>query len=137
MRPLSNLDLVESGNGRLHSGKELGDTYKSKVFPNGPDGKPILGPDGKPALGVDSITQAQKGAHTLEAVRDGYTKQGINPGPLDPKLRQGMNIVNQGASMKWDPETTNRALEQAGFQGGMEGYMKSMGDHFTKLDRAK
>lgn len=129
MRPLSNLDLVESGNGRLHSGKELGDTYRNKVF--------APGPDGKPTMGADSLAQARKAGHTLEAVRDGYAKQGINPGPLDPKLRQGMNIVEQGASMKWDPETTNRALQQAGFEGGMDGYMKSMGDHFTKLDRAK
>lgn len=129
MRPLSNLDLVESGNGRLHSGKELGDTYRNKVF--------APGPDGQPTLGADSLAQARKAAHTLEAVRDGYAKQGFDPGPMDPKLRQGMNILEQGASMKWDPETTNRALQNAGFEGGMKGYMNSIGNHFTKLDSAR
>ncbi|MHB8707195.1 MAG: hypothetical protein ACYC77_11890, partial [Coriobacteriia bacterium] len=132
IRPLTNIDRVENGQGRLLSGEKTGETYQDKVT----DSKP--GPDGRAQPTLDAMVQARKAGETLEGCRAGYQKQGMDPGPLDPKTQQGMNIVRKGAEMGWSPEETNRALQQqAGFKGGLSEYMRSIGKGFTQLDCAK
>lgn len=48
-----------------------------------------------------------------------------------------MKIVEQGAKMGWDPQTTDAALRsQAGFNGGLADYTNALADGFKQLDKA-
>jgi hypothetical protein len=133
MRPLTNIECVENGDGRLISGEKAGETYQDKVADS-----MTTGLDGKPQPTLDAITQANKAGESLDGCRSGYEKQGLNPGQLDPKVAQGMNIIKQGAEMGWTPAETDRALrQQAGIDGGLKEYMDRVAKGFAQLDGAK
>ena len=129
IRPLTNLDLVESGQGKLISGDATGKTYQNKVAASMPKGA-----NGKPKPTIDAFVQARKAGHTLEACREGYAKRNAAPEPMDPRLREGRNIVERGAAGDWPPEEANRRLQQAGFKGGLGEYMQRVGAKFTEFD---
>ncbi|MBN1629374.1 MAG: hypothetical protein JW990_06415, partial [Thermoleophilia bacterium] len=132
MRPLTNLERVETGEGRLISGETTGKTFEDKVTDS-----MKTGPDGKPQPTLDALKQAQKAGESLQGCREGYQKQGLDPGPADSKVAQGMKIVEQGANMKWSPDEVDRALrQQAGFEGGLSEYMHDVSKGFARLDKA-
>lgn len=80
----SNIKQVKKGNSRLISAKEVGNMYKNKV-------KNAMDNDTKP----EAYAQLQKAIKTLEDVREGYKKQGLEVHDFDSKLKLAMAYAKE------------------------------------------
>lgn len=80
----ANIKQVKKGKSRLIDADAMGDMYKTKV---------------KNAIDAGSKTEAyaqlKKAINTLESVRTGYKKQGLDMPDLDPKLKVAMGYAKK------------------------------------------
>ncbi len=118
------VEMVKNGQGTLRDPDGLGKTYETKVAESSKHGK------------LDGYTQAKKACDTLDKVREGYNMQGYDLPDLDPKLKQGMNIVELTAKGDLTPAEADRMLAQNNL-GSLEQFMGKVSTQFASLKWAK
>lgn len=125
MKP--NIEWVREGKSTLVDADGLGKMYENKVADAFKNGRPT----------TEAYVQADKAVRDLVQCRTGYMAQDYKMPPLPDNLRNGMQIIQRGAS---DPtsstawQAADAELRQAGFTGGLPEFMQQMRAQFGGLD---
>lgn len=116
-----NVDLVKQGRSTLADPEGLGDTYRTKVAEACHEGHLL-----------DAYRQASKASDTLQAVQDGYRRQGYQvPDPPEP-VRRGLDTIRQVDQGNLDPADAEARLRDLGL-GGLDDFMEKVSGQFGKL----
>lgn len=122
-----NIEMVRSGQSTLVDADGLGKMYENKVTDAFKQGQPT----------TEAYVQADKAVRDLVQCRTGYMAQDYKMPPLPDNLRDGMQIVQRGASDPSNPaawQAADAELRQAGFTGGLPDFMQQMRGQFGALD---
>jgi len=121
---------VKDGRGTLIDPETLGDVYEHKVAE-----QLNAGHKG------EAFAQASKAVRDLGEIRDGYQKQDYDVGKLSEKFQTGMEIVKQAGTNGFDDPgavaAADQALKDAGFSGGLKGFMSALSSQVESLKYAK
>lgn len=123
----SNVEWVREGKSTLVDPDGIGKMYENKVADAFKGDQPT----------TEAFVQADKAVRDLVQCRTGYMAQDYKLPPLPDNLRNGMQIVQRGASDPTNPAAWSAAdaeLRQAGFPGGLAEFMKQMRGQFGALD---
>lgn len=121
-----NDQMVKDGRSTLIDPDGYGKTYRTKVMNSYKQGNTL-----------DAFTQADKAAHSLEGVRDGYGKQHYRIDELPPNVREGMDVVRQAKEGTMSVSEANARLEGLDFKGGLPGFMDDIAGRFGDLGGAQ
>ncbi len=125
----SNIEMVRDGTSTLVDPDGLGKMYETKVDDAFKSGQPT----------TEAFVQADKAVRDLVQCRTGYMSQDYKMPPLPDNLRDGIQIVQRGASDPSNPAAWTAAeaeLKQAGFPGGLAEFMGQMRGQFGALGDA-
>ncbi len=82
---------------------------------------------------AEAIAQIKKGVHTLDEVRSGYEKQGLDVGELPSNVSEGMKIINKAkVDHRANPAEVESKLRDAGFDG-IEDFNKKLGGQIESM----
>lgn len=113
---------VPEGAGKLDDAHGLGETFKSKVADSYHEGNRL-----------DAFKQASKAAKTLDGCRGGYDKQGFDVPEVPPKVREGMDLIDQVTAGKMTPEAAETRLKELKIDG-LTGLTEKLAGEFGKFD---
>ena len=121
---------VKDGRGTLINPESLGDVYEHKVNEQLNNNHP-----------GEAFAQASKAVRDLNEIRAGYEKQDYDVGNLSEKFKNGMNIVTDAGTKGFDSPAAvaaaDQALKDAGFEGGLRGFMGALSSQVESLKYAK
>lgn len=98
-----NIVNVKKGYAKLKDAEAHGEMYHAKV-------KDEINAGNK----SDAFVQAKKAVVECEQVREGYGKQNIKYGKLDPKLKEGMKLIKDNAEVIGRGDTKTMAVVEKG-----------------------
>lgn len=120
---------VKDGRGTLIDPESLGTVYQHKVLEQLNNDHP-----------GEAFAQASKAVRDLNEMRAGYEKQDYNVGTLSEKMQTGMKIVTDAGTKAFDDPAAvaaaDAALKDAGFSGGLKGFMGALSSQVASLKYA-